>query len=154
MGRLISCDLCESRISFLSRGLTHAFVLWTLQQTIWLFFRDMLMGLGLMVAVGPPIVAAIIIIVQKGGPYLALYLWAFMLVLSLVLMALYPILIAPLFNKFTPVSLFIPHNSWSGSLHWVSIFQDCLFIYWKDGIHVKPCPVKLPVHVVKEYEIL
>jgi STE24 endopeptidase len=73
------------------------------KQTIWLFFRDMLMGLGLMVAVGPPIVAAIIIIVQKGGPYLALYLWAFMLVLSLVLMALYPILIAPLFNKFTPL---------------------------------------------------
>ncbi|CAK9209810.1 unnamed protein product [Sphagnum troendelagicum] len=73
------------------------------KQTIWLFFRDMLMGLGLMVAVGPPIVAAIIIIVQKGGPYLALYLWAFMLVLSLVLMALYPVLIAPLFNKFTPL---------------------------------------------------
>jgi STE24 endopeptidase len=65
----------------------------------------MLMGLALMVVVGPPVVAAIIIIVQKGGPYLALYLWAFMLLLSLVLMAVYPILIAPLFNKFTPVSL-------------------------------------------------
>jgi len=73
------------------------------KQTIWLFFRDMLMGLALMVVVGPPVVAAIIIIVQKGGPYLALYLWAFMLLLSLVLMAVYPILIAPLFNKFTPL---------------------------------------------------
>ena len=41
---------------------------------------------------------------QKGGPYLAIYLWGFMLVLSLVMMTLYPILIAPLFNKFTPVS--------------------------------------------------
>lgn len=73
------------------------------KQTIWLFFRDMLMGLGLMVVVGPPIVAAIIFIVQKGGPYLALYLWGFMLLLSLVMMALYPVLIAPLFNKFTPL---------------------------------------------------
>ncbi|XP_051145144.1 CAAX prenyl protease 1 homolog isoform X2 [Andrographis paniculata] len=38
-----------------------------------------------------------------GGPYLALYLWAFMLVVSLVMMTIYPVLIAPLFNKFTPL---------------------------------------------------
>ncbi|KAJ7554689.1 hypothetical protein O6H91_05G005400 [Diphasiastrum complanatum] len=73
------------------------------KQTVWLFFRDMFMGLGLMVLLGPPILSAIIIIVQKGGPYLAIYLWAFMLVLSLVMMAAYPVLIAPLFNKFTPL---------------------------------------------------
>ncbi|KAK0582328.1 hypothetical protein LWI29_024246 [Acer saccharum] len=40
---------------------------------------------------------------QKGGPYLAIYLWGFMLVLYLVMMTIYPILIAPLFNKFTPL---------------------------------------------------
>ncbi|CAK7348832.1 unnamed protein product [Dovyalis caffra] len=40
---------------------------------------------------------------KKGGPYLAIYLWAFMFVLSLVMMTLYPVLIAPLFNKFTPL---------------------------------------------------
>uniref|UniRef100_A0A0C9QWP0 CAAX prenyl protease n=1 Tax=Wollemia nobilis TaxID=56998 RepID=A0A0C9QWP0_9CONI len=73
------------------------------KQTIWLFFRDMIVSLGLTVLLGPPIIAAMIIIVQKGGPYLAIYLWAFMLVLSLVMMTLYPILIAPLFNKFTPL---------------------------------------------------
>ncbi|KAL2536442.1 CAAX prenyl protease 1-like protein [Forsythia ovata] len=73
------------------------------KQTIWLFFRDMIKGIVLAIVIGPPIVAAIIVIVQKGGPYLAIYLWAFMLVLSLVMMTLYPILIAPLFNKFTPL---------------------------------------------------
>jgi len=73
------------------------------KQTIWLFLRDMVVGLGLSVLLGPPIVSAIIIIVQKGGPYLSIYLWAFMLILSLVMMSLYPILIAPLFNKFTPL---------------------------------------------------
>ena len=73
------------------------------KQTIWLFLRDMVAGLGLSVLLGPPIVAAMIVIVQKGGPYLAIYLWAFMLILSLVMMSLYPILIAPLFNKFTPL---------------------------------------------------
>jgi len=34
------------------------------KQTIWLFLRDMVAGLGLSVLLGPPIVAAIIIIVQ------------------------------------------------------------------------------------------
>ncbi|XP_073281823.1 CAAX prenyl protease 1 homolog isoform X2 [Primulina huaijiensis] len=73
------------------------------KQTIWLFIRDMIKGIALAVVIGPPIVAAIIFIVQKGGPYLAIYLWAFMLVVSLVMMTVYPILIAPLFNKFTPL---------------------------------------------------
>ncbi|KAK1364308.1 CAAX prenyl protease [Heracleum sosnowskyi] len=73
------------------------------KQTIWLFFRDMIKGIALSAVIGPPIVAAIIVIVQKGGPYLAIYLWGFMLVLSLVMMTIYPVLIAPLFNKFTPL---------------------------------------------------
>ncbi|XP_075493012.1 CAAX prenyl protease 1 homolog [Primulina tabacum] len=73
------------------------------KQTIWLFIKDMIKGIALAVVIGPPIVAAIIFIVQKGGPYLAIYLWAFMLVISLVMMTIYPILIAPLFNKFTPL---------------------------------------------------
>jgi STE24 endopeptidase len=73
------------------------------KQTIWLFFRDMIKGMCLSIILGPPIVAAIIVIVQKGGPYLAIYLWGFMFVLSLVMMTIYPILIAPLFNKFTPL---------------------------------------------------
>ncbi|CAN0884361.1 CAAX prenyl protease 1 homolog [Linum grandiflorum] len=73
------------------------------KQTIWMFIRDLFKGMLLAVTLGPPIVAAIILIVQKGGPYLAIYLWAFMFVLSLVMMTIYPVLIAPLFNKFTPL---------------------------------------------------
>ncbi|XP_030541071.1 CAAX prenyl protease 1 homolog [Rhodamnia argentea] len=73
------------------------------KQTLWLFFWDIIKGIFLSVVIGPPIVAAIIVIVQKGGPYLAIYLWGFMFVLSLVMMTLYPVLIAPLFNKFTPL---------------------------------------------------
>lgn len=73
------------------------------KQTIWLYFRDIFKGIFISILIGPPIVAAIIFIVQKGGPYLAIYLWGFMFVLSIVIMTLYPILIAPLFNKFTPL---------------------------------------------------
>jgi len=35
-----------------------------MQQTPWLFFRDMIKGIFLSVIIGPPIVAAIIVIVQ------------------------------------------------------------------------------------------
>ena len=72
------------------------------KQTIWLFFRDLIKGLCLAIALGPPIVSAIIVLVEKGGPYLAIYLWAFMFVLSLVMMTIYPVLVAQLFNEFTP----------------------------------------------------
>ncbi|KAK8693555.1 hypothetical protein V6N13_071133 [Hibiscus sabdariffa] len=73
------------------------------KQTIWLFIWDLIKGMCLAIVLGPPIVSAIIWIAQKGGPYLAVYLWAFMFVLSLVMMTIYPVLIAPLFNKFTPL---------------------------------------------------
>lgn len=63
----------------------------------------MVKSIVLAIVIGPPIVSAIIFIVQKGGPYLAIYLWGFMFVLSIVMMTLYPVLIAPLFNKFTPL---------------------------------------------------
>ena len=60
---------------------------------------QVLLGLALM----PPIVAAVTYILQHSSPYIGLYLWAFVLGLSLLMMTIYPVLIAPLFNKFTPL---------------------------------------------------
>lgn len=40
------------------------------QQTIWLFIRDMIKGILLSILLGPPIVAAIIIIVQVSPVFL------------------------------------------------------------------------------------
>ena len=60
---------------------------------------QVLLGLALM----PPIVAAVTYILQRSSPYIGLYLWAFVLGLSLLMMTIYPVLIAPLFNKFTPL---------------------------------------------------
>ncbi|KAJ0974435.1 hypothetical protein J5N97_016400 [Dioscorea zingiberensis] len=73
------------------------------KQTLRLFFLDIFKGICLSILIGPPIVAAIIIIAQNGGPYLAIYLWVFMFVISLIMLTLYPLVIAPLFNKFTPL---------------------------------------------------
>ena len=40
---------------------------------------------------------------QVSGPLLPLYLWGFLFGLSLFLMTLYPVAIAPLFNKYEPL---------------------------------------------------
>ena len=47
--------------------------------------------------------AGFVYLLQLGGPYLALYLWSALLLLSLLLMTVYPTFIAPLFNSFTPL---------------------------------------------------
>ncbi|CAN6244986.1 unnamed protein product [Urochloa humidicola] len=73
------------------------------KQSIWLFVRDMVKEILLSIILGTPVVAAIIYIVQIGGRYLVIYLWGFMFVLALLTMTIYPIVIAPLFNKFTPL---------------------------------------------------
>lgn len=51
----------------------------------------------------PPIVAGIVYILQHSGTIMVIYLFSFLLVLSLVMMTIYPVLIAPLFNKYTPL---------------------------------------------------
>ena len=69
--------------------------------TIGLFFQDKAMTLGLTFLLGMPILSLIIWIVRIGGPYFYYYVWACLCVVSIVLMTIYPTLIAPLFNKYT-----------------------------------------------------
>lgn len=103
----LGCFMIWSQITELPFSLYQTFVIEARhgfnKQTVWLFFRDMIKGIGISLIIGPPIIAAIIFIVKIGGPYLAFYLWGFMFALSIVMLTLYPILIAPLFNKFTPL---------------------------------------------------
>jgi STE24 endopeptidase len=47
----------------------------------------------------PPIVAGITAILQRSSPLLPLYLWGFLFAISLTMVTIYPVLIAPLFNK-------------------------------------------------------
>ncbi len=50
-----------------------------------------------------PLTVAIIKIIQIGGDYFFVYLWAFVLVFTLFMMIIYPEFIAPLFDKYTPL---------------------------------------------------
>ena len=61
------------------------------------------MQIGLTFVLVPPILAAVIYILKSASPYMPLYLWAFLVCLQLVVMTVYPTLIAPLFNKYSPL---------------------------------------------------
>lgn len=60
---------------------------------------DQLKGAALGAVLLPPIVGGFTAILQRAGPWLPLYLWLFVLSLGLIMMTIYPTLIAPLFNK-------------------------------------------------------
>ena len=60
---------------------------------------QVLLGLVLL----PPVVAGVTAILMHTGQYVGLLLWAFLLAISLVMMTIYPTLIAPLFNSYVPL---------------------------------------------------
>jgi len=60
------------------------------------FFKSLLLTTIFM----PPILATVVWILLHTGPYMALYLWSFTFTLSIVMMTVYPTVIAPLFNKY------------------------------------------------------
>jgi STE24 endopeptidase len=72
-------------------------------QTLGLFFRDRLLSLVLTLVIGCPVLAVVIYVVRNGGPYFYFYVWLFLCIVSVIMMTIYPTLIAPLFNKYTPL---------------------------------------------------
>lgn len=50
-----------------------------------------------------PLTIAMIWIVKNGGDYFFIYMWLFAIAMSLILMIIYPEVIAPLFDKYTPL---------------------------------------------------
>ena len=73
------------------------------KSTLKLYLTDLLKGAGLLLVLAPPLIAAIVKILRIAGPYVALYLWGFILVFNLFFMMIYPNVIAPLFNKYSPL---------------------------------------------------
>jgi STE24 endopeptidase len=73
------------------------------KQTLGLFFSDLVKSILLGVVIGGPIISAVVLIVRKTGRDFYFYLWVFMFLFQIVLLMIYPTLIQPLFNKFTPL---------------------------------------------------
>lgn len=73
------------------------------KQTGWFFVKDQIKGFVIGQVISIPISCAVIYIVQIGGDYFFVWLWLFTGIVSLALMTLYPVFIAPLFDKYRPL---------------------------------------------------
>jgi STE24 endopeptidase len=68
-----------------------------------LFFADMLKGAALGAAIGLPLVWVVLTLMGKAGDLWWFYAWLVWSGFQLLMMVLFPTVIAPLFNKFTPL---------------------------------------------------
>lgn len=75
------------------------------KQTPLFFLKDQIKGLIVGQLISTPVSLAIIYIVKQGGDYLVMWLWLFTCILTLVLMTLYPVFIAPLFDNYRPLEV-------------------------------------------------
>ena len=68
-----------------------------------MFFSDLIKHSIVGIALGAPILFAALWLMQSAGQYWWLYLWVLWSLFNLVMLAVYPTFIAPLFNKFSPL---------------------------------------------------
>jgi len=69
-----------------------------------LFFADMAKGILLGAAIGLPLIWVILTLMEKSGGLWWFYAWLVWSGFQLLMLVLYPSVIAPLFNKFTPLA--------------------------------------------------
>jgi STE24 endopeptidase len=73
------------------------------KMTVGLWLADMLKGVALGAAIGLPLLWVVLTLMNKSGPLWWLYAWLVWSGFQLLMMVLYPTVLAPLFNKFTPL---------------------------------------------------
>lgn len=72
--------------------------------SVGLFISDLLKETLLAVLIGAPVLAAVLWLMAHMGRLWWLYVWLFWLGFNLLVLLIYPSFIAPLFNKFSPLS--------------------------------------------------
>ena len=71
--------------------------------TLSLWLADIVKGAAVAVVLGLPLLLAVLWLVEHGGAYWWLFVWALWIGFQVLVLLLYPTLIAPLFNKFSPL---------------------------------------------------
>ncbi|CAK1555156.1 unnamed protein product [Leptosia nina] len=74
------------------------------KQTPGFFIKDQIKSLALSLVITLPIISVAIYIIMLGGNMFIVWLWLFTTVVSLFLLTIYPSVIAPIFDKFEPLS--------------------------------------------------
>lgn len=73
------------------------------KQTVGFFVKDQLKSLALNLVITLPIVSIALYIIMLGGNMFVVWLWLFTTIVTLLLLTIYPSIIAPLFDKFVPL---------------------------------------------------
>lgn len=73
------------------------------KQTAGFFIKDQIKSLVVSLVISLPIVSAVIYIISIGGDMFVVWMWLFTTLAMLLLLTIYPSVIAPLFDKFTPL---------------------------------------------------
>jgi STE24 endopeptidase len=73
------------------------------RMTMKLWLSDLAKGLAVGIVLGLPLLVLVLWLMRAAGPYWWLWAWGAWMVFQLLVLVLYPTLIAPLFNKFTPM---------------------------------------------------
>lgn len=73
------------------------------RMTAGLFFADLAKSVLLAAALGIPLAACVLWLMEKAGGYWWVYAWLVWVVFNLFMLSIYPTWIAPLFNKFSPM---------------------------------------------------
>jgi STE24 endopeptidase len=73
------------------------------RMTLKLFVVDLVKGLAVGAVLGIPLLVLILWLMQAAGPLWWLYAWVVLVVYSLFLQMIYPAVVMPLFNKFSPL---------------------------------------------------
>ena len=69
-----------------------------------LFLIDLAKGALIGALIGLPVLLAVLWLMERMGPYWWIHVWLFWLGFNLLALLIYPTVIAPLFNKFTPLA--------------------------------------------------
>lgn len=73
------------------------------KQTAGFFVWDKIKAFFVSQIITAMISSVVIVIIKNGGPYFFIWLWAVVCVISMILLTIYPAVIAPLFDKYTPL---------------------------------------------------
>ena len=74
------------------------------KMTIKLWLADMVKGVAIGAVIGLPLIWVVLALMEKSGALWWLYAWLVWSGFQLLMMVLFPTVIAPLFNKFTPLA--------------------------------------------------
>jgi STE24 endopeptidase len=92
------------------------------------FVTDLLLQLGLMLLIGLPLVALVLWLMEKTGSYWWLWVWLVWMSFILFISWAYPVVIAPLFNKFKPLEDDSLRNRLQALLERCGFSSDGMFV--------------------------